>query len=165
MAVYYIFITIKLYALQEMNCAYVGLVMMTYWFFELICIYVTALLPTVLFPLLGIMPSGKVCICYFSVTLMVFLGSLIAATAVEKSCLHVRLALKVMLCFGITARKLLLGFMLTTGFFSMFISNVAAVLLMVPLINAAMDSLSNRDRYNKGKFIYSYILIVTYTFV
>lgn len=75
---------------------------------------------------------------------MVFLGSLVAATAVEKSNLHTRMALKVILMSGTSPRRLLAGFMLTTAFLSLWISNLATVALMIPIVNAAMDKLANR---------------------
>ncbi len=112
--------------------------MVTYWFTETIPISVTALIPVVLFPVMGIVSSEAICKTYFNGTIMVFLGSLIAATAVEKSNLHERVALKVILLSGTSPKRygnflrvilitafflcrLLLGFMFTTAFLSMWI--------------------------------------------
>ena len=99
--------------------------MVTYWFTEVIPMSITALIPVVLFPLMGIVNSEKVAKTYFNVsvwlralaeqltlflptskgTIMVFLGSLIAATAVEKSNLHERIALKVILLSGTSPKR------------------------------------------------------------
>ncbi|XP_017483417.1 PREDICTED: solute carrier family 13 member 5-like [Rhagoletis zephyria] len=81
---------------------------------------------------------------------MVFLGSLIAATAVEKSNLHERVALKVILLSGTSPKRLLLGFMFTTAFLSMWISNLASVALMIPIVNAALDQLTRRKSVSYG---------------
>lgn len=65
----------------------------------------TALIPVVLFPLMNIVSSEEICKTYFNGTIMVFLGSLIAATAVEKSNLHERVALKVILLSGTSPKR------------------------------------------------------------
>ncbi|CAG2176220.1 unnamed protein product, partial [Oppiella nova] len=123
------------------KCAYVVLVMSFYWFTEAVPITVTALLPIVLFPLLGVLSSDLTAKAYVNGTVMIFLGSLIAAAAVEKSLLHKRIALKVLLVTGTSPKRLLFGFMFTTAFLSMWISNLAATALMIPIINAAMDQI------------------------
>lgn len=81
---------------------------------------------------------------------MVFLGSLVAATAVEKSNLHERIALKVILLTGTSPNRLLMGFMFTTCFLSMWISNLATVALMVPIVNAALEQLTRRKSISYG---------------
>src|SRR6218665_2824188 len=73
---------------------------------------------------------------------MVFFGSMIAATAVEKCNLHMRIALKVILFFGTSIQRFLLGFMITTCVLSMCISNIATAALMMPVINAAFEQLT-----------------------
>lgn len=78
-------------------------------------------------------------------TIMILLGSLIAATAVEKSNLNERIALKVILLTGISPRRLLVGLMFTTAVLSMLVSNIASVALMIPIVNAALDELTMID--------------------
>lgn len=92
---------------------------------------------------------------------MVFLGSLIAATAVSKSNLHERIALKVIMLTGTSPRRLMLGFIVTTAFLSMWISNLATVAMMLPIANAALDQLERRQSVSvatndTGMWFYSY---------
>ncbi|XP_054159318.1 Na(+)/citrate cotransporter-like [Oppia nitens] len=132
------------------KCAYVVLLMSLYWFTEAVPISVTALLPIVLFPLMGILSSEQTSKAYVNGTIMIFLGSLIAAAAVEKSMLHKRIALKVLLITGTSPKRLLFGFMFTTAFLSMWISNLASTALMIPIINAALDQLKHRKSKTYG---------------
>ncbi|XP_075587876.1 Na(+)/citrate cotransporter isoform X1 [Dermatophagoides farinae] len=130
---------------KEARCGYVVAVMITYWFTEVIPMAITSLIPVVLFPVLQIMSTDKVAKSYFNGTIMVFLGSLIAATAVSKSNLHERIALKVIMLTGTSPRRLMLGFIVTTAFLSMWISNLATVAMMLPIANAALDQLERRQ--------------------
>ena len=101
-----------------MRCAYVVCLMAVYWMTEALPLPVTSLIPMVLFPFLGIMSTNEVGINYLKSTNFMFLGGLILALAVEHSGLHQRIALKILLIIGTSPRNLLLGFMLTTGKFS-----------------------------------------------
>ncbi|KPM09103.1 solute carrier family 13-like protein 3 [Sarcoptes scabiei] len=124
--------------------------MVTYWFTEVIPMAITALIPVILFPLLKIVSSEEIAKSYFNGTIMVFLGSLIAACAVKKSNLHERIALKVILLTGTSPRRLFFGFMFTTAFLSMWISNLASVALMIPIVSAAFDQLTRKQSVSYG---------------
>ena len=107
------------------NFTYVLVIMAVYWVSEALPISVTALLPMVMFPLLGIMPSDKISIQYLKDTNFLLLGGFIIAVAFEKSGLHSRLALNVLKFVGPKPRALLFGFMFSAWFLSMWISNTA----------------------------------------
>lgn len=127
---------------EEMRCAYVVLLMAVYWMTEALPIAVTSLIPMVLFPLLGVCSTNEVGVNYLKSTNFMFIGGLILALAVEQSGLHQRIALRILLLIGTSPRNLLLGFMLTTGFLSMWISNTATTAMMIPIIDAIAQASS-----------------------
>lgn len=113
--------------------AAVAVLMAVWWMSEAIPIAVTALLPLALFPILGLAEirdfSGK----YTDPTIFLFMGGFLLAIAMQRWNLHKRIALWVLVAMGSSPRMLILGFMIATGFLSMWVSNTATAVMMLPI--------------------------------
>ena len=125
--------------------------MAIWWVGEGTSLAVTALLPLVLFPLLGIMPSKQVAPNYANHLIFLFLGGFMIALAMEKWNFHKRLALWVINVMGSDPQRIVLGFMISTAFLSMWISNTASTMMMLPVAMAvvrqiALDASLNGER-------------------
>ena len=105
----------------------------TWWITEAVPIPVASLLPIVLLPLTGALDPGDVTSSYGDDIIFLFLGGFFIATAMEKWNLHRRIALAIIAFIGTSTQRILLGFMVATAFLSMWVSNTAAVMMMVPM--------------------------------
>ncbi|WP_460774987.1 SLC13 family permease [Nocardiopsis nanhaiensis] len=105
----------------------------TWWITEVAPIPVTSLLPIVLLPLTGAMGGDAVVSSYGNDIVFLFLGGFALAIAMEKWNLHKRIALSIVLMIGTSPRRIILGFMVATGFLSMWVSNTAATMMMIPV--------------------------------
>ncbi|WP_410467903.1 SLC13 family permease [Staphylococcus chromogenes] len=104
-----------------------------WWITEAIPIPATSLLPLILLPLGKVMDSATVAAQYGNDIIYLFLGGFILAIAMERWDLHTRIALTIINGIGTSTGRILLGFMVATGGLSMFVSNTAAVMIMIPI--------------------------------
>jgi len=111
----------------------VAALMAIWWITEAIPIPATALLPVVLFPFLGIMKGQDVAGEFMNQYIFLFMGGFMIALALKKWNLHRRIALNLIHLIGHQPRRLVLGFMVATAFLSMWISNTATTMLMLPI--------------------------------
>lgn len=105
----------------------------TWWITEAIPIPVTSLLPVALLPLTGALEGDAVVAAYGNDIIFLFLGGFSLAIAMEKWNLHQRIALAIVAAIGTSPRRIVLGFMVATGFLSMWVSNTAATMMMIPV--------------------------------
>ncbi len=132
---------ILLYLFGEFNtpnqlikpAASVALLMAVWWITEAIPLAATALIPLALFPLLGILNGEETAASYINSTIFLFLGGFLIALAMEKWNLHKRIALNIIRFFGGKPNSIILGFMIASAFLSMWISNTATAVMMLPI--------------------------------
>lgn len=117
----------------------ITLTMGIWWVTEALPIGATALVPAATFPLLSIAPARPTTQAYMSPIIMLLFGGFLMALAVERSNAHRRLALHVLLGLGTSPRRLVLGFGVAAGLMSMWISNTATSLLMMPIAVAVVN--------------------------
>ncbi len=113
--------------------AAVAILMAIWWITDAIPLFATALLPLLFYPLLGIMKSNATASIYFNSTIFLFIGGFMIALTMEKWNLHRRIALLIIRFIGGGPRKIVLGFMIASAFLSMWISNTATAIMMVPI--------------------------------
>ena len=130
------------------TCA-IAVLMAVWWVTESIPLSVTALLPVVLFPLLGVLDGKDISKAYFNHIIFIFIGGFIMALAMEKWHLHKRIALRILLWVGVSPGRILFGCMLATSVLSMWISNTATAMMMIPIVTSIIikieESLSKNE--------------------
>ena len=130
-----------------------------WWITEAIPIAVTALLPIILFPLTGGLGLTETTASFGHKYIFLYIGGFIIAIAMEKWNLHRRIALNVINIIGVNVEKIILGFMIATAFLSMWISNTATSVMMLPIAIAIVTQLKDNpdtiedENLNFGKVL------------
>ena len=127
------------------SVAAVAAMMAILWMTEALPIAVTALLPVVFFPLLGVTDIQGVTANYAHHLVFLFLGGFWIAAAMERSDAHRRIALHVLRIVGSRMDRVILGFMAATAFLSMWLSNTATTMMMLPIALAVTGRLGDRQ--------------------
>jgi len=145
-------------------CATAGIVLLMACFWVSLClpIPVTSLLPIALFPLLGVASSGATVKYYANNNIYLFMGGFMIALAIEKWGLHRRIALSITSLLGASPGRIILGFMCGTAFMSMWISNTATTMMMLP-IGLAVISETFKITGDESKFAVALMLGIAYS--
>ena len=126
----------------------VGITVLTasWWIFEPIPIPATSLIPIASFPLLGILTANEVGQSYGSPLILLLLGGFILSTALAKNNAHKRIAMAMVRTFGKNSKRgLVFGFMVAAAFLSMWISNTATSLMLLPVALAVLESAKDKS--------------------
>lgn len=137
-----------------------------WWITEAIPIAVTALLPIILFPLSGGLSLSETTASYGHKYVFLFVGGFILAIAIEKWHLHKRIALHIIKLVGTNVNRIILGFMLATAFLSMWISNTASAVMILPVGMAIIFQLQDNPNTKEDenlKFGKALMLAIAYS--
>ena len=142
----------------------IAVLMITWWVTEALPMPVVALLPLVLFPLLNIADLKTVAVSYGDQIIFLFMGGFMLGLAIEKWNLHRRIALGIVKITGTSGDRIVLGFILATGFISMWISNTATTMMMFPIALSVIHVMkdSNDGRGNMKHFSLAMMLSIAY---
>jgi len=146
--------------------AAVTFLMACLWISQAVSIAATSLIPLALFPLLGILSAKEVSRAYIDENVILFLGGFVIALGIEKWGLHRRIALHIVRIIGAGPKQIILGLMIATGFLSMWISNTASSLLMMPIGLALIRSLhheDDEDQQGQRRFALVLMLCIAYS--
>lgn len=134
-----------------------------WWMSEAVAISATALLPFVLIPLAGIADPQTIALQYMDQAIFLFLGGFLISIAIEKWGLHKRLALGVLAALGTSRIRVLAGVMLVSYFASMWISNTATVLMLLPAVLGVVKHLGDSSPEHTNKFSAGLMIALAYS--
>jgi sodium-dependent dicarboxylate transporter 2/3/5 len=142
------------------NAIALGGLMIFFWVFEVIPIYVTALFPLILGIPLGVLDKSQLASAYGDNNVYLFFGGFILALGLEKWNVHEQVARRIIGLVGQSKPRILFGFLMSTGLLSMWISNTATALMMLPMAMAMIHALPKDEQ--SGKFPVFLLLSVAY---
>ncbi len=114
------------------------------WVTEAIPLAVTSLFPLILYPVTGLLDAASVAVAYINSVIFLFLGGFLIAISMEEWGLHKRIALKLISVLGSSLASVVIGFILASAFLSMWISNTATVLMLLPIALAVITKLEEQ---------------------
>lgn len=142
----------------------VVVLMAFFWLTEIIPLGVTSLLPIILFPIFGIDSTSKISGNYMNSTIFLFLGGFFLSIAMEKWNLHRRIALSILNLMGTSKYSIIIGFAVATSLMSMFISNTATAMIMLPIAMAIIYKVEDNFNQQLGhKFAVALLLVIAYS--
>lgn len=139
------------------------LVLMAYWWItESVNIFITSLLPVILFPLLGVLGIESVAPQYMKDVMFLYIGGFILTFAIERWDLHKRISLRILLRAGTSPSRLLLGFSIATYFISMWLNNTSTTLMMLPVAIAIINQLHGNDSKRNSGMATAILLAISF---
>lgn len=139
----------------------VTLLMVTWWITEAIPIAATSLLPLVLFPVMRIIPINEAASPYANPLIFLFLGGFIIASAMQRWDLHRRIALRIIIFTGIKPLSIIIGFIIASAFLSMWVSNTATAMMMLPIAVSVLHLTDHKGLENKSVRNFEIVLVLS----
>lgn len=139
----------------------VGVVMILWWVLEALPLAAVALVPIIFFPLFGITSVKEVTKSYADSTIFLFMGGFFIALAIEKWNLHKRIALGIIHFTGTNGNRIILGFILATGFLSLWLSNTATTMMMFPIALSVIRVIENQREVGRNMRNFSLVLMLS----
>ena len=133
---------------QANNVMAVALLMISWWIAEALPMPAVALIPLVLFPLMGIAKISEAAAPYANEVVFLFMGGFLIGLGIEKWNLHKRIALSIVQYTGTNGNRIILGFILATGFISMWLSNTATTMMMLPIAASVISVVVAKNENN-----------------
>jgi sodium-dependent dicarboxylate transporter 2/3/5 len=133
---------------QANNVMAVALLMISWWIAEALPMPAVALIPLVLFPLMGIAKISEAAAPYANEVVFLFMGGFLIGLGIEKWNLHRRIALSIVQFTGTNGNRIILGFILSTGFISMWLSNTATTMMMLPIAASVISVVVAKNENN-----------------
>ncbi|XP_055347339.1 solute carrier family 13 member 2-like [Paramacrobiotus metropolitanus] len=135
---------------QLAGATYVLMINIIFYILMPIPLAINAMLPVFLYPLLGVHPAGQIATWFMNDPTTLLISSMAFALGIEAVNLHERIALKVLTVLGPRPERLLLAFLIVSGFLSMWISNIAAVVMLLPIVRAVNKDLCEQENNITG---------------
>lgn len=139
----------------------IAVLMISWWVLEAMPLAVVALVPIVLFPIFNISPVKEVTRSYADPMIFLFMGGFFIALAIEKWNLHKRIALSIINITGTNGDRIILGFILSTGFLSFWLSNTATTMMMFPIALSVIHVMKERENESGNMKNFSTVLMLS----
>ena len=139
----------------------VAALMITWWISEAMPMPAVALVPLVLFPLMGISTISETAAPYANEVIFLFMGGFLIGLAIEKWKLHKRIALSIVKITGTSGNRIILGFILATGFLSMWLSNTATTMMMFPIAVSVISAVKGAGVDDKSAAHFSLCIMLS----
>lgn len=150
-------------SIEGWHTAAVAMLMAIWWITEALPIPATALLPIVLLPVLNITSINEATTPYANPLIFLFMGGFVIAQAMERWDLHKRIALNIVSFVGIKPSSIIMGFIIASAFLSMWVSNTATALMMLPIALSVLKLVENqKESADKLNFEIVLVLSIAY---
>lgn len=160
---FYLFNPFTLQPAANLSVAF-AVLMVAWWVTEALPMPAVALIPLVLYPLSGLATIDEVAKSYSNPVIFLFMGGFMIGLAIEKWNLHKRIALQIVRRTGTSGDRIILGFILATGFLSMWLSNTATTMMMFPIALSVISVMKEHEKPGPGldRFSLALMLVIAY---